>query len=78
MSLRTSAHILEEYNTARAAYLKALDAQQLDLDRGGVSKSIKQQNIADLKTQMKELSDEYTSITGGSSMVVRQGVPSAN
>lgn len=77
MGLRTAADILEEYTAARTAYLNALEASKLQHSNGITDREIQRQNIADLKKQMTDLSDEYDRLGRGRTMTVRFGVPSA-
>jgi hypothetical protein len=69
MGLRTAADVQEEYNILRAAWLKAVEAEKLEHSTlGGTSRRLERSTSESLKKQMKELSDEHSRLSRGSSM----------
>jgi hypothetical protein len=76
MGLRTATEVQAEYNAVRTAYLNALEAVKLDHSGGTSSRAIERQNISDLRKQMDDLSREHDRLSRGSTITVRQGVPS--
>lgn len=64
MGLRTTAQIEEEYTAVRAAYLRALEAQEYTVG-GAVQRSVKRAEVDRLREQMEKLEREYKRATGG-------------
>lgn len=65
MGLRNKADVLEEYNAARAAWLKAVEAEKIDYSSGTASRSLERSKSTELKSQMNELAKEYDSLDRG-------------
>jgi len=68
-SLRTAAHIVEEYNAARTAKLRALEAQQA----GDGDQFLLRARLRDIDATIERLEREYQSRTG-SAMAINVGI----
>ena len=71
MGLRSAADVLEEYNTVRAAYLKAVDNQQYSIGSGSSNRMKINQNIDSLYNQMLKLSSEYAKLSGTTGIAMK-------
>ena len=70
MALRTTAHIVEEYDAARTAKLKILEAQQ-----GSMSdKSILRARLSEVNDELRRLNLEYAGITGTGGIAINTGI----
>ena len=67
-SLKTPADLLEIYQTAKAAYLKALPSASHTIATGAGSRTQVNQRLAELKKAMDDAAEEYAAVTG-------QGIP---
>lgn len=64
-AIRTREDIVEEYNKARAAYLKALDAQSGSVSHGGGGHSFSRAGVEVLREQMLALEKELQDFDAG-------------
>lgn len=64
MGIRSQADVLEEYNAARTAKLKILQAQQAGIG----DKAILRAKLAEVNNEIRELAAEYDRISGTGGM----------
>lgn len=64
MGLRTAEHIQADYEAARAAYQKALEAESYSVG-AGAGRSVTRSKSESLLRQMQDLEREYARKTGG-------------
>ena len=64
-SLKTAADLLEIYQAAKAAYLKALPSASHTVATGAGSRTQVNQNLKDLEDAMNKAEREYQALTGG-------------
>ena len=70
LALRTAAHIVEEYNAARTAKLKILEAQQ-----GGMGdKLILRAKLSEVNDELRRLNLEYAGISGTGGIAINTGI----
>ena len=70
LALRTAAHIVEEYNAARTAKLKILEAQQGSM----ADKSILRARLSEVNDELRRLDKEYSKITGTGGIAINTGI----
>ena len=69
LALRTTAHIVEEYDAARTAKLKILEAQQGSM----ADKSILRARLSEVNDELRRLNLEYAGITGTGGIAINTG-----
>lgn len=70
MALRTQDHIVEEYNAARAAKLKILDAQQAGIG----DKAILRAKLKEVNEEIRRLSLEHEHVAGTGGIAINTGI----
>jgi hypothetical protein len=70
LGLRTRAHVLEEYNAARTAKLKILEAQQAGIG----DKALLRAKLAEVNAEIRRLAVEYDRLGGDGGIARNVGI----